>query len=446
MPLFHPCSRSSSAAATPPLSARTSSRQLHSTRSARIPVLGLDPVTAPSAGAVTPPVGIKSSRSMRTMPCSSVDGSANKHAQFSLRRSGSLRSSYESPTTAGARTGSSARVLSQPAGAVPLPLAFEVAAAELPEGSEVPTSAVSAAVSAAQTRTLSSSSADRGAVATHRSTSDSETWLMPCAAPTGGTGSLTSMGGGSELLSSDQEIMADPTAVRLFMELNEEIEAEGRAAMAAAAEVASAAKNAAAAPTAAGVSAAAAVPVSGPAGGSGTDCVQQGLQVTRRVSSGHGPQQLPRDSADDVQPAGEASWGSAGQDERQSVSPESQVAERSMQSDAAAAAAAGTVAVPAAVDEVRASGPEDTRNMSAGGVDPAATAAAAVTSTAPGGKASVGEGASVSTSGAVTVLAKGPAQQQQQHQQASSQSGSPMQDDVDGVEDQPSCGCKCVIM
>lgn len=38
----------------------------------------------------------------------------------------------------------------------------------------------------------------------------------------------------SELLLSEQDIMADPTAIQLFMELNEEIEAEGRAALEAA--------------------------------------------------------------------------------------------------------------------------------------------------------------------------------------------------------------------
>lgn len=379
----------------------------------------LEAAAVPAAALSTPPAGIKRSSSMRTTPRSSVDGSLSKHAHLSLRRSGSLRSSSVSPTAAVARAGSS-RVLSPGAAAVSLPLAFEAAAAaEIPAGRQ--RAYASAAPAARVGRQVPSSRSARdsadGAVMMRLSEPGSDNWLTGCVSSSDATaaGGLISTGGGSELLTSDHEIMADPTPVQLFMELNEEIEAEGRAAMAAA-EAAAAAKSDAAA----AVSSPAALVCSGPDSGAAFAGARTSLDG---VSA-----QVP--------PAGEASWGSGGADDKQSASPEP--SRRNTQSDAASPEAEDLAAVPAAVDEARVSNTVDTR-ASLGHETAAAPPEPAVKALCSDSSA-----VAVASTAAAAVVPAGKAPVSERLQ-AAYDGESDLRDEEDAA-DQPSCGCKCVIM
>jgi hypothetical protein len=228
-----------------------------------------------------------------------------------------------------------------------------------------------------------------------------------------------STGGGSELLTSDHEILADPTAVRLFMELNEEIEAEGRAAMAAAEAAAAAKSDAASAAAVAAAASRSAVQVcSGPDSGD----VLKGA----RPSSGGVSAQLP--------PAGEASWGSGGADDKQSAS--AQPSRRNTQSDAASPTAADLAALPAPVDEARTSNTVDTQaslgHETAAAPEPAAKALGADSSAVARG----GTAADAVLPGKVPVS---------ERLQAAYDGEIDLRDEDDAA-DQPSCSCKCVIM
>lgn len=334
--------------------------------------------------------------------------------------------------------------------AVPLLLAFEAAAAaaEIPEGREAPV-VPGAGMPPFRGLPYSSvhSSVDGAGVGHLAADACIESWLQPgrAGAASGATGSLASMGGASSLLSSDGEIMADPTAVRLFIELNEEIEAEGKAAMAASA----AAKTAAVAssPPAAAVTepAAVAVAVSAPAAvevcdeAAGTQA--PGVSASRRMSSGGASGQLAGEASTGTagvqQPVGEASWGSGGaEDLRHSVSPESHAAQGTSQSDAAASAA------PAPADELRVSNTVDTR-LSASHEAPVT-----LTSKAEGAEGVVdGSAAAAVAAGSAATAVPAHAPAGDLPQQASSQGGSDADAEAAACdEQQPSCSCKCVIM
>lgn len=343
--------------------------------------------------------------------------------------------------------------------AVPLPLAFEAAAAaaEIPEGCEAPV-VPGAGMPPFRGLPYSSvhSSVDGAGVGHLAADACIESWLQPgrAGAASGATGSLASMGGASSLLSSDGEIMADPTAVRLFIELNEEIEAEGKAAMAASA----AAKTAAVAssPPAAAVTepAAVAVAVSAPAAvevcdeAAGTQA--PGVSASRRMSSGGASGQLAGEASTGTagvqQPVGEASWGSGGaEDLRHSVSPESHAAQGTSQSDAAASAApavAAVAAAPAPADELRVSNTVDTR-LSASHEAPVT-----LTSKAEGAEGVVdGSAAAAVAAGSAATAVPAHAPAGDLPQQASSQGGSDADAEAAACdEQQPSCSCKCVIM
>jgi hypothetical protein len=345
---------------------------------------------------------------------------------------------------------------------VPLPLAFEAAAAaaEIPEGCEAPV-LPGAGTAPASLRGLPycsmHSSVDGSGMGHLAADACIESWLQPGRAgvPSAGSG-LASMGGASSLLSSDGEIMADPTAVQLFMELNEEIEAEGKAAMAASAaaktaaaasslsSAASAAAAAAAEPAAAAEAAAvsgpaAAVEVRSSADGAGAAGVSAG---SRRTSSRGASGQLAGEASGSVQqPAGEASWGSGGaEDLRHSVSPESQGVQSTSNTGAEPAAAVVAAAEgPLPADELRVSNTVDTRPSASN------EAPVALTSKAEGApEGAEGSGAAAATVSAAAAPAHVP--DGGLSQQASSQGGSDADAEVDAPDGQPSCGCKCVIM
>lgn len=401
---------------------------------------------------MTPPAGVRSTRSIRTTPRSSIDSSGGKHAHLSLRRSGSLRSVSDSPTAAAVRS-SSGRVLSPYTEAVPLPLAFEAAAAaaEIPEGCEAP---VVPGAGMLPSRGLPYSSVhsnvDVAGVGHLAADACIESWLQPghAGAPSGATGSLASMGGASSLLSSDGEIMADPTAVRLFMELNEEIEAEGKAAMAASAAAKTAAVASSPSAAAAADPAAVAVAVSAPAavevcdGAAGTQA--PGVSASRRVSSRGASGQLAGEASGTagVQPVGEASWGSGGaEDLRHSVSPESHAAQGTSQPDAASASpAVAPVAAAPPADELRVSNTVETR-LSASHEAPVT-----LTSKAEGAEGVDGSAAPAVAAGSAAAAAPAHALAGDLPQQASSQGGSDADAEAAARDEQPSCSCKCVIM
>lgn len=340
--------------------------------------------------------------------------------------------------------------------AVPLPLAFEAAAAaaEIPEDCQAPVVSGTGIASAFRGLAYSilHSSVDGAGVGHLAADACIESWLQPgraAAAPSAGSG-LASMGGASSLLSSDGEIMADPTAVQLFMELNEEIEAEGKAAMAAsaAAKTAAASSSLSSAASAAAVAPAAAMAVAfgAPAAAevrSGSDGARAaGVTAgSRRVSSHGASGQLAGEASGTVQqPAGEASWGSGGaEDLRHSVSPECQGVQRTSNTGAerAAPAAASVAAAegPLPADELRVSNTVDTR------LSASSEAPLALTSKAEGAADSSAAAAAVAAAVAPVHVPGGGLSQQ-----ASSHGGSDADAQAGAHEEQPSCGCKCVIM
>lgn len=208
-----------------------------------------------------------------------------------------------------------------------------------------------------------------------------------------------SVGGAEGLLSSGQEIVADPTAVRLFMELDAEIEAEGRAAMAAAeaaaaAEATAAAEAAAAAKTAAAVTAAQAA-FAAPAAAAARVSDSSTLGLEKSWQSESSLTEAVEAAAAQQQQPGVVGAGTADGEAKAQKSPD----------DTAMAAAAAAVTV---VHE----------SLEAAGVSEAQ-----VGSTSAGGLA-----ASPGSSGGVQ------------------QEGTEGDEEEEGVQEQPSCGCRCVIM